>query len=113
LCLDNLILIIDQNRLQLDDYVRNVSGDENYLERFRAFGFHAIGVDGHDFLQIDQAFKEVQPGRANVIIASTVKGKGISFMENEIAWHAKKLSAAEYEAALAELKEEEASLCMN
>ncbi len=107
--LDNLILIIDQNHLQLDDYVQNVAGDENYLERFRAFGFHAIGVDGHDFRAIDRAFQELQPGRANVIVADTVKGKGISFMENEIPWHAKKLSAEEYEAALTELKKEEAS----
>ncbi|HHU52237.1 MAG TPA: transketolase [Firmicutes bacterium] len=113
LCLDNLILIIDQNHLQLDDYVRNVVGDENYLERFRTFGFHAIGVDGHDFLGIDRAFREARPGWANVVIADTVKGKGISFMENQIAWHAKKLNAEEYEAALAELKREEVSLCMN
>lgn len=108
--LDNLILIIDENHLQLDDYVRNVAGGENYLERFRAFGFNAIGVNGHDFAGIEKAFKQIRPHQANVLVADTVKGKGVSFMEDKVAWHAKKLSTEEYEAALAELKAEEASL---
>lgn len=101
--LDNLVLIIDNNHLQLDDYVRNVTGQENYPEQFRAFGFNVISVNGHDFLRIEEAFNQLLPGRANVIIADTTKGKGISFMENEVAWHAKKLSDEEYKLAMEEL----------
>lgn len=108
--LDNLILILDNNHLQLDDYIRNVTGRENYLEIFQAFGFNAIPVNGHDFVRIEQAFAKLCSDRANVIIADTVKGKGISFMENEIVWHAKKLTDEEYKLALEELGEKEASL---
>ena len=108
--LDNLILIIDQNHLQLDDYVRDVAGEENYLERFCAFGFNTIPLNGHDFIGIDQAFGKIHPNQANVLVADTIKGKGISFMENNVVWHAKKLSTDEYELALTELKAEEASL---
>lgn len=108
--LDNLVLILDNNHLQLDDYARNVIGRENYPEQFRAFGFNAIPVNGHDFLRIEEAFNQLRPGRANVIIADTIKGKGVSFMENEVAWHAKKLSDAEYKLAMEELGGGEAFL---
>jgi transketolase len=108
--LDNLILIVDNNHLQLDDYVQNVIGRENYLEQFQTFDFKVIPVDGHDFGRLEQAFGQICPSRANVLIADTVKGKGISFMENQIASHSQKLTDQQYQLALAELGKEEACL---
>lgn len=109
--LDNLILILDNNHLQLGDYIRNVTGRENYHQIFQAFGFNVISANGHDFVQIEKAFAKLDAGRANVIIADTMKGKGISFMENEVIWHAKKLTDEEYRLALEEIREQEAALC--
>ena len=102
--LDNLILIIDQNHLQLDDYVQNVAGDENYLERFRAFGFHAIGVDGHDFRAMTGPSRNAAgPGECDR--RRHGKGKGSPLWKTKFRG-TPELSAEEYEAALTELKKE-------
>lgn len=108
--LDNLITIIDYNKLQLDDTCTNVVGNFNLEEKFKAFGFNVINIDGHNFQQIDAAFSSLKLNEANVIIANTVKGKGISFMENEVIWHAQKVNDLEYEKALKELEFQEVEL---
>ncbi|MCF8076623.1 MAG: transketolase [Desulfotignum sp.] len=87
--LDNLVAIVDYNKLQSDDYSRNVTGLEPLYDKLVAFGWHVQEIDGHDFLQIGNAFdlakkKKKQP---SIILAHTVKGKGISFMENVPKWH--------------------------
>ncbi|WP_278244303.1 transketolase [Caldisalinibacter kiritimatiensis] len=101
--LDNLIPIIDNNRLQLDDYCENVVGDWKMKEKLKAFKFNVIEVDGNDFNDIDKGFNALKPDKANIIISNTVKGKGISFMENKIEWHSKKMNDEEYKLALQEL----------
>jgi transketolase len=108
--LAGLVLIVDDNQLQLDDYTRNVNGTADLAAVFRAFGFHPVPTDGHDFAALERAFAALRPDRPNVIIARTVKGKGISFMEDRIEWHAKKASEAEYRQALEELRGQEVAL---
>lgn len=105
--LDNLIPIVDNNGLQLDSDVASVMGHPDFEQRIRAFGHHVVEVDGQDFEGIDRGFDQLIEGRANCIIANTTKGAGISFMENQVPWHSKKLSEAEYERALSELAEKE------
>lgn len=108
--LDNLVLIVDNNRLQLDDTFENIMGNSNFKEKFEAFGFNAIEVDGHDFEDIERGFGEVKEGCANVIIANTIKGKGISYMENVVEWHSKKITDEEFKIALEELEKQEVAL---
>ena len=105
--LKNLTIIVDNNKLQLDDFVDQVTNFSNLAEKFQAFGYHVQEIDGHDFQQIDKAFTELDRDRGNIIIANTVKGKGISFMENSIAWHSQKCTAGEYQAAMTELAKQE------
>lgn len=105
--LTNLVIIVDNNKLQLDNFVDQVVDFSNLLEKLQAFGYHVEEIDGHDFSQIDNAFMALSSDRGNVIIANTVKGKGISFMEHSIAWHSKKASEVEYQAALLELLRQE------
>ena len=92
--LDNLCIIIDNNGLQIDGNIRDVMSPYPIADKLIAFGFHTIAIDGHDFDQIEAAFAE----------AKTVKGKGVSFMENNAGWHGKATNPAEYEIASAELK---------
>lgn len=104
--LDNLVAIIDKNRLQIDGPVCEVMEIEPLADKYRAFGWHVIETDGHDMRAILEAFaaaKEVQ-GKPVCIIADTVKGKGISFMENEAGWHGIPPKKADFERALAELQ---------
>lgn len=108
--LDNLIPIIDNNMLQLDDYCEDVVGDWKMKEKLNAFKFNVIEVDGNDFNEIDKAFSELKSDRANIIIANTVKGNGVSFMENKIEWHAKKMNNEEYTLALEELNKREVEI---
>lgn len=108
--LDNFIIIVDQNRLQLDDFTQNITGANNLNKKFEAFEFNTIEIDGHDFLDIERGFDSLRKCEANIIIADTVKGKGISFMENSIEWHGKKINEEEYERAILELKEQEAEI---
>ena len=106
--LDNLVTIVDSNKLQLDDFVNKISGINRLKEKFESFDFNVIEIDGHDLNDIDYAFNSIENCKANVVIANTIKGKGISFMENGVEWHSKKPNEVEYIKALEELKEQEA-----
>lgn len=108
--LDNLIPIVDYNRLQLDDSVDGVLGAFNLKQKLEAFDQNVIEIDGHDFEDIKRAYDNIKEGRANIILANTVKGKGISFMENRVPWHAQKLTQEEYKRALEELEKMEVTL---
>ena len=87
--LDNLVVIVDNNNLQIDGSVEDVCSPYPIDKKFEAFNFHVINIDGNDFDQIRAAFKEAREtkGMPTAIIAKTVKGKGVSFMENNVAWH--------------------------
>ena len=103
--LDNLCVILDYNGLQIDGEVEKVSGLDNVEGKFKNFGFHVITVDGHNISSLIDAFdtaKQIK-GVPTVIIARTVKGKGISFMENQAGWHGKAPNEEEYEKAIEEL----------
>ena len=104
--LDNLCVIIDNNGLQIDGNVANVMSPYPIADKLLAFGFHTIAIDGHDFDQIEAALKEARTiqGKPTAIIMKTVKGKDVSFMENNAGWHGKATNAAEFETAMAELK---------
>ena len=103
--LDNLCVIVDNNNLQIDGTIEEVNSPYPIPEKFEAFGFHVINVDGHDFDQLKAAFDEAKTvkGQPAVIIMKTVKGKGVSFMENQAGWHGTAPKAAEAEQALQEL----------
>ena len=89
--LDNLVFIVDNNNLQIDGPIDEVNSPYPIDKKFEAFNFHVINIDGHDFDQIDAAFKEARAtkGMPTAIIAKTVKGKNVSFMENQAGWHGK------------------------
>lgn len=108
--LDNLIIMVDCNRLQLDDFVDNVTGLYDLGKKLNSFGYNVIQIDGNDFEEIDKAFSNLDRVIPNIIIANTIKGKGISFMENSIEWHSKKVSDEEYKIAMKELDGQEAAL---
>ena len=103
--LDNLCYIIDNNGLQIDGNVRDVCSPYPIDEKFAAFGFHVVNIDGHDFAEIEAALAEAKTvkGKPTAIIAKTVKGKGVSFMENNAAWHGSAPNKEQYETALADL----------
>ena len=111
--LDNLVVIVDNNGLQIDGNIADVCSPYPIDKKFEAFNFHVINIDGHDFEQIAAAFKEAKEtkGQPTAIIAKTVKGKGVSFMENNAGWHGKAPNDAEFEIAMAELEKEGAALC--
>lgn len=104
--LDNLCLIVDNNGLQIDGPVAEVGGPAPIDEKFAAFGFDVQKIDGHDFDAIDAAFAHAKTvkGKPSVIIAKTVKGKGVSYMENQVGWHGKAPNAEQYETAMQELQ---------
>ncbi|MGN0072315.1 MAG: transketolase [Coriobacteriales bacterium] len=106
--LDNLIAVVDNNNLQIDGDVRQVVGLSAIPDKFRAFGWEVIEVDGHDVPALLQAFKTAQgvEGKPVCLVASTVKGKGVSFMENQAGWHGKAPNAEQAQQAIAELKGE-------
>jgi transketolase len=87
--LENLVAIVDYNGLQIDGPVSEVMAPEPVPDKWRAFGWHVLEIDGHDMRQILAAFAEARHtrGQPTAIIARTVKGKGVSFMENEVDWH--------------------------
>lgn len=103
--LDNLVVIVDNNGLQIDGKVDDVCSPYPIDKKFEAFNFHVINIDGNDFDQIDAAFKEARAtkGMPTAIICKTVKGKGVSFMENSAGWHGKAPNDEEFEIAMAEL----------
>ncbi|MFC1847485.1 transketolase [Chloroflexota bacterium] len=104
--LDNLLAIVDNNGLQIDGWNRDVMNLDPLTKKWQAFGWHVIEVDGHDFTRVIDAFNRAKSikGQPTVIIAHTVKGKGVSFMENNVDFHGKAPNAAEVEIALKELE---------
>ena len=104
--LDNLCVILDYNKLQIDGPVADVIGPAPFEPKLEAFGYNVITIDGHDFNEIDAAFKAAREcqGRPTAIVANTVKGKGVSFMENKVNWHGTAPKDPEYEIAVAEIK---------
>ena len=112
--LDNFVVIVDNNGLQIDGKVDEVCSPYPIDEKFKAFNFHVINVaDGNDFDELRAAFKEAREtkGMPTAIIMKTVKGKGVSFMENQAGWHGKAPNDEEYEIAMKELKEAGEALC--
>ena len=106
--LDNLCVLVDNNGLQIDGNVADVMSPYPIDEKFKAFGFHVINIDGHDFDQIETAYQEARTvkGQPTAIIAKTVKGKGVSFMENQASWHGTAPNDEQYEVAMKELGEQ-------
>ncbi len=104
--LDNLVVIVDNNGLQIDGKIDDVCSPYPIDKKFESFNFHVINIDGNDFDQIDAAFKEAKAtkGMPTAIIAKTVKGKGVSFMENNAGWHGKAPNDEEYATAMADLE---------
>ena len=104
--LDNLCAIIDNNGLQIDGNIADVMSPYPIVDKFVAFGFHVITVDGHDYEALEKAFAEARTvkGKPTAIVMNTTKGKGVSFMENQAGWHGKSTNPAEFETAMAELK---------
>ncbi len=103
--LDNLCVIVDSNGLQIDGTVAEVGGVEPLDKKFESFGFNVLKIDGHNFDEIEAALNNAREtkGMPTAIIAKTTKGKGVSFMEDQVGWHGKAPNAEEYEIALKEL----------
>ncbi len=104
--LDNLVVIVDNNNLQIDGAIDEVNNPYPIDKKFEAFNFHVINIDGHNFDEIRAAFKEAREtkGCPTAIIMKTVKGKGVSFMENQAAWHGTAPNDEQYEVAMADLE---------
>lgn len=103
--LDNLVAILDLNGLQIDGPITEVMNPTPHDEKFRAFGWHVITIDAHDFCQIEAAFDEARAtkGRPTVIIAKSIKGKGVSYMENACEWHGQAPKEDLYKVAISDL----------
>jgi transketolase len=103
--LDNLCLILDSNGLQIDGPVAEVIGPAPFEAKLEAFGFFVQTIDGHDFEQIEDALEKAKAvkGAPSAIVMNTVKGKGVSFMENQVKWHGSAPNDEQYEAAVAEI----------
>lgn len=111
--LDNLVVIIDNNDLQCDGHLSEVNSPNPMDEKLRAFHFQVQSVDGHDMDALAEAFAKAEEctGKPFAILAKTVKGKGVSFMENQADWHGKAPNAEQYEQAIKELREAGEALC--
>ena len=111
--LDNLVVIVDNNNLQIDGAIDEVCSPYPIDKIFEAVNFHVINIDGNDFDQIDAAFKEARAtkGMPTAIIAHTVKGKGVSFMENQVGWHGTAPNDEQYAVAMEDLKKVGEALC--
>lgn len=111
--LDNLVVIVDNNNLQIDGTLEDVCSPYPIDKKFEAFNFHVINIDGHNMDEIGEAFKEAKKtkGMPTAIIASTTKGKGVSFMENQAGWHGKAPNDEEYAIAMEDLKKAGEALC--
>ncbi|MBP1572667.1 MAG: transketolase [Oscillospiraceae bacterium] len=105
--LDNLVAIVDNNGLQIDGNVSDVMSPYPIVDKFKAFGWHVIEMDAHDFDSIEKAFNEAETivNQPVAIIQKSVKGKGVSFMENQCSWHGTAPNAEQYAQAMAELEE--------
>ncbi|MCD8005622.1 MAG: transketolase [Oscillospiraceae bacterium] len=104
--LDNLTAIVDNNGLQIDGKISDVCSPYPITDKFSAFGWHVIAMDAHDFDSIDAAFKEAETvvNQPVMIVMSSVKGKGVSFMENQVSWHGTAPNKEQYEQAMSELQ---------
>jgi len=105
--LDNFMVIVDENGFQAMGQTADILDLGSIVEKFTSFGFHAVTVDGHDECAIDQAIRnlwQAAPGRPKALVAKTIKGKGIAFMENDNAWHYTRLTPEKYAEAIAALK---------
>ncbi len=111
--LDNLCVIVDNNNLQIDGAIDEVCSPYPIDKKFESFNFHVININGNDFDEIKKAFDEAKAtkGMPTAIIAHTLKGKGVSYMENSVAWHGKAPNDEEYEIAMRELREAGEALC--
>ena len=111
--LDNLVVIVDNNNLQIDGKITDVNSPYPIDKKFEAFTFHVINIDGNDFDQIEAAFKEARKtkGMPTAIIAKTIKGKGVSFMEDQAGWHGKAPNDEQYAQAMEELEKAGEALC--
>ncbi|OUP62963.1 transketolase [Drancourtella sp. An177] len=111
--LDNLVVIVDNNNLQIDGPIDEVNSPYPIDKKFEAFNFHVINVDGHDFDSLRAAFKEAREtkGVPTAIIAKTVKGKGVSFMENQASWHGTAPNEEQYKVAMEDLEKAGEALC--
>ena len=103
--LDNLVAIVDNNGLQIDGKITEVCSPEPITDKFESFGWYVITMDGHDFEDIEKAFNEADTvkGKPVAIIQKSIKGKGVSFMENQVSWHGVAPNKEEYENAMIEL----------
>lgn len=111
--LDNLVVIVDNNNLQIDGTVDEVCSPYPIDKKFEAFNFHTITINGNDFDELRAAFREAREtkGKPTAIIAKTLKGKGVSFMENAVDWHGKAPNDEQYEIAMADLEKVGEALC--
>ena len=111
--LDNLVVIVDNNGLQIDGRIEDVCSPYPIDKKFEAFNFHVVSIDGNDFDQLKAAFDEARAtkGCPTAIVMKTVKGKGVSFMEDNVGWHGKAPNDQEYAVAMEELRKEGEALC--
>ena len=111
--LDNLVVIVDNNNLQIDGKITDVNSPYPIDKKLDAFNLHVINIDGNDFDQIEAAFKEAREtkGMPTAIIAKTIKGKGVSFMEDQAGWHGKAPNDEQYARAMEELEKAGEALC--
>ena len=111
--LDNLVVIVDNNGLQIDGDIADVCSPYPIDKKFEAFNFHVINIDGHDYAQIAAALDEAKTvkGMPTAIIAKTIKGKDVSFMENNAGWHGKATNEEEFKVAMEDLEKVGAALC--
>ena len=110
--LDNLCIVVDNNGLQIDGSIADVMSPYPIVDKLVAFGFEVAAVDGHDFDQLEAAFNKAREtkGKPFAIVMKTIKGKDVSYMENEAGWHGKAPNDAEYAQAMTELKAKLAEL---
>jgi transketolase len=110
--LDNLVVIVDNNGLQIDGKIEDVMSPYPIVDKFAAFGWHVITADAHDFDSLEKAFNEAETvcGQPCVIVMKSIKGKGVSFMENNVSWHGSAPNKEQYEQAVAEINEQLKSL---
>jgi transketolase len=111
--LDNLVVIVDNNNLQIDGTVEEVCSPYPIDEKFKAFNFHVVTIDGHNFDEIRSALNEAKgtKGMPTAIVMNTVKGKGVSFMENQVNWHGAAPNDEQYKAAMEDLEKAGEALC--
>ncbi len=104
--LNNLIVFLDYNGLQIDGKITDVMNPESFVNKFKAFNWNVLEIDGHNFQEIENSVNQAKQSKdqPTMIVAHTIKGKGVSFMENQVGWHGKAPSKEEYEIAVRELE---------